>query len=209
MTTTFTINTNSRFNSLEITFNQKPSAAVRDVLKSMKFRWNPTKGIWYGFADQAALEKSLSPLASAEDSKTEKKSAAATRKTETVKEEKNDHNLKVGDVLVSSWGYEQTNVDFFVVVKTTKTSVYVKEAVLAVVEESAHTGMSCERSYDPASATPTSSSHWIKNQDTTGDRFKVHNYDRNNAPRYDAINLTSYASAHRYQGEKMYESWYY
>jgi hypothetical protein len=38
-----------------------------------------------------------------------------------------EHCLNVGDVLVSSWGYDQTNVDFFVVIATpTKKTVVVR-----------------------------------------------------------------------------------
>lgn len=37
------------------------------------------------------------------------------------------HSLKVGDVLVYTWGYDQTNVDFFQVVKTTDKTVVVRE----------------------------------------------------------------------------------
>lgn len=33
------------------------------------------------------------------------------------------HGLKVGDILVSSWGYEQTNIDFYEVVKVTPKGV--------------------------------------------------------------------------------------
>lgn len=37
------------------------------------------------------------------------------------------HTLSVGDIMVSTWGHEQTNVDFYQVVKTTDKSVYVRE----------------------------------------------------------------------------------
>ena len=33
------------------------------------------------------------------------------------------HTLKVGDVLSSSWGYEQTNVTFYQVTRVTKASI--------------------------------------------------------------------------------------
>lgn len=33
------------------------------------------------------------------------------------------HSLKIGDVIVNSWGYEQTNVDFYKVVATTRNFV--------------------------------------------------------------------------------------
>jgi hypothetical protein len=37
-----------------------------------------------------------------------------------------EKKMKVGDILQSSWGYEQTNVDFYEVVKATKAMVTVR-----------------------------------------------------------------------------------
>ncbi len=48
---------------------------------------------------------------------------AAERKAERNK----PHTLKVGDILVYSWGWEQTNKDFFQVVATTGASVKLRE----------------------------------------------------------------------------------
>ena len=36
------------------------------------------------------------------------------------------HNIKVGDIFYNSWGYEQTNIDFYQVVKTTKKTITLK-----------------------------------------------------------------------------------
>lgn len=38
-----------------------------------------------------------------------------------------NHTLKVGDILESNWGYEQTNIDFYQVVKTSNSFVTVRE----------------------------------------------------------------------------------
>ena len=51
----YTIAKNDQFNSLEITFSDKPSEAVRNALKALHFRWNRARGIWYGFADREAV----------------------------------------------------------------------------------------------------------------------------------------------------------
>lgn len=40
---------------------------------------------------------------------------------------KNNHSFRVGDVIVNSWGWEQTNIDFFQVVGVTKASVKIRE----------------------------------------------------------------------------------
>lgn len=55
----FTIRTNALYGSLEISFAGKPDAAIRDVLKDHKFRWNGKKGVWYGKADQKTIVDSL------------------------------------------------------------------------------------------------------------------------------------------------------
>lgn len=56
----YEIKTNTQYNSTEIYFTAKPEEATRAALKSLKFKWNPKKGCWYGFADvdkvTAALE---------------------------------------------------------------------------------------------------------------------------------------------------------
>lgn len=56
---TYTINTNTTFNSLEITFDSKPDQKIRAALKSLKFRWHNTKKLWYGYAEEKALTKAL------------------------------------------------------------------------------------------------------------------------------------------------------
>lgn len=46
---TYAINYNHDFGSYEITFDGKPSEAVRDALKALKFRWHSVKRCWYGY----------------------------------------------------------------------------------------------------------------------------------------------------------------
>ena len=55
----YEIKPNEQFKSLEIYFTEKPEAATRDALKALKFRWNPKKSCWYGFADLATLSDTL------------------------------------------------------------------------------------------------------------------------------------------------------
>lgn len=55
----YTITENTKFNSLEINFSEKPEKAVLSALKALKFRWNNAKKIWYGFCERAELEKAL------------------------------------------------------------------------------------------------------------------------------------------------------
>lgn len=52
------------------------------------------------------------------------------------------HSFKVGDVITNSWGYDQTNVDFYRIVKTTANFVWL-QPICAQTEE---TGFMCGNS---------------------------------------------------------------
>ena len=56
---TYAITANEELNSIEIAFDGKPSAAVREALKALKFRWHGIKKIWYGFAEAEELRRSI------------------------------------------------------------------------------------------------------------------------------------------------------
>ena len=62
----FTITDNNEFGSLEITFDGKPSEAIRNVLKDNKFRWHGKKGVWYGKGERADIVKALQEVYNAE-----------------------------------------------------------------------------------------------------------------------------------------------
>ena len=55
----YTITKNAEYGSLEIKFDGKPSEAVRDALKSMRFKWHSLKKIWYGFADEQTARNAI------------------------------------------------------------------------------------------------------------------------------------------------------
>lgn len=85
------------------------------------FRGKADKPQWnYSFkdADNRALEiaRTVESWTANARVKTER---SATRKAF-------QHTLKVGDLLVSSWGYEQTNIDYYQVVSVTGKSVSVQ-----------------------------------------------------------------------------------
>lgn len=56
---TYTIERNSQFGSLEVYFDSKPSDAVRDALKLLRFRWHGIKKCWYGFAEETSLRNAI------------------------------------------------------------------------------------------------------------------------------------------------------
>ena len=172
---------NPQFNSLEIAFDGKPSEAIREALKELKFRWHGVKKVWYGYADEAAAKAAI-----------EGKKVAKAEKAPKA-EKKNKFGVKVGDIFYTSWGYEQTQTDFFQVVALAgETSVRVRQVDLPIV------------ALLPAS----SHSVFIEDQEK-GDLKRLKSYRQDGTePQF---NLTSYANAYLVTGDEMkaYESWYY
>ena len=48
------------------------------------------------------------------------------------------HNIKIGDIFYNSWGYDQTNIDFFQVVSVTAKTVSIREIRGNITEYNAH-----------------------------------------------------------------------
>lgn len=57
--TTYTIERNPQFNSIEVYFSGKPAEAVRDALKALRMRWHRVKSCWYGFADEETVKAAI------------------------------------------------------------------------------------------------------------------------------------------------------
>ena len=195
----YTMTINPQFNSLEISFDGKPSEAVREALKSLRFRWHGVKKVWYGYASEDEVKKAI------EGGKVEKTPAA---KKETV----NKFGVKVGDLFTASWGYEQTQSDFFQVIALVgDSSVRVVEVNPQLVSSKAVSPMSEDRTFkNTKELLPHASrSSFIKDQEK-GDlkRLKSYAADGKSHPQF---NLSSYASAHLCEGDTItvYESWYY
>lgn len=53
--TNYSITNNDYFKSIEISFTEKPSEQIRNVLKALRFRWHYTKKVWYGYANKQVL----------------------------------------------------------------------------------------------------------------------------------------------------------
>lgn len=200
---TYTITKNPQFDSLEITFDGKPSEEIRNALKALKFRWHNAKKVWYGFSteDEARMAIDCADIIEIiPDTKTERKPKA---------EKANKYGVKVGDIFSASWGWEQTNNDFFQVVELVgESSVRVREVYLPCIESSVVSPMSEDRTFQltrellPAA----SSSVFIDNQER-GDLKRL-------TPTYygDSVKfkLASFTSAYLCKGDtiKVYESWY-
>lgn len=200
MTTTYTIN--EKFNGIEITFDSKPGADIRTQLKENGFRWHNKKGLWYAknTPDRLTLAEAIS------EGKT------APKKEKAPKAKANKFGVQVGDIFESSWGYEQTNVDFFQVVELVGTSsVRVREVYPELTEENATCSMAADRTYKITKELlpPAERSTFIKDQEK-GDlkRLKSYAADGISNPQF---KLSSFADAWLVTGETTtaYESWYY
>ena len=201
---TYTITKNPEFNSIEILFDGKPSDAVRSALKALRFRWHGVKKVWYGYADESAARQAIDAAAGNVSAGPSKKAASA-----------NQFGVKVGDIFSASWGYEQTNVNFFQVIALVgKASVRVREVYLDMIEETPTCGMAADRTYKltkellPA----TSRSCFIKDQEN-GDLKRIKpgfDAEPEKANEHCRFNLSSFADAHKCTGETVttYESWY-
>ena len=105
-----------------------------------------------------------------------------------------------------SWGYEQTNLDFFVVVELVGSqSVRIKECVLKTTEESMYShGMARDVAFDPSDYAILESSFFCK-EDQNGKGLLKRVCQMGDSI---YLNMTSYANAYPYKGKKMYNSWY-
>ena len=200
--TNYEIKTNEQYNSKEVYFTGKPNEITRDALKGLKMRWNRTKGCWYGFASEEDIKQACEGVTL----------EATAPKTKEPK--KNKYGVQVGDIFEATWGYEQTNVDFFQVVELVGTSsVRVREVYPERIEDSCegYNGMAADRVYKMTKELlpPASSSVFIEDQEkgdlkrlkdcTWGDNVNI------------SFKLSSFCNASLITSDtyETYESWYY
>ena len=119
------------------------------------------------------------------------------------KVEENELGIKVGDIFYMSWGYEQTNVDFFrVKALRGKTQVILQEVYLEMTQDKSVSGMSADRKYNSKNYSLVKNTCFVKDNEN-GIIKKV--LGTKESP---YINMTSYANAYKYDGQELYESWY-
>lgn len=214
MNTTYTIERNAEYNSVEVTFEGKPSEAVRDALKALRFRWHGLKKVWYGYKDEDAVRSAIDAAERTDAVKAnEPKQGKAKEDAEDATRRVNKFGVRVGDFFEASWGYEQTNVDFFQVVALVgECSARVREVNPPIIEETAGGPMQADRVYDVRNTgkllPPSPHSVFIKDQER-GDLKRLKDYTQNGTcPQFF---LASFTDARKCCGDtsKQYESWYY
>lgn len=123
----------------------------------------------------------------------------------------NKNGAKVGDILESSWGYDQTNVDYFEVVAVTKASVRILP-MTSVVTASQKTS----ESVVPGEViTSKEVNEWIRNDDGTHRMAKVGTVPvepvlkRTNEgyrPGGYSVRMNSFSNAYLWDGEANYQT---
>ena len=194
----YTITKNEQYKSVEVRFDKKPGSQIISALKSIKFRWNPTRGIWYGFAEENAIKATI-------DGKNEKESRTNSKAKEAP-EANRTHPFRVGDVFVASWGYEQTNLDFFQITELVgSSSCRIQQVHPRVKEESGVGYMSRNVSFEikPGEILPPDERSVFIKDAKRGDLKRITKWGDTYA-----IKIRDYATAFPYKGEKLYESWY-
>lgn len=104
-----TLSINNEKNGIELIFEAKPAQEILTAIKAAGFRWHNLKKLWY--AKQTPERMELAQKLSGGNA-TETAPAVPVAREAVSK-----YGIKVGDVLCDSWGYEQTNVEFYKVTK--------------------------------------------------------------------------------------------
>lgn len=202
-----TLTVNKELNGIEIRFDCKPISSTLESLKKSGFRWHRQKKFWYAKQTPERIELAQSIT----DGKEIK-----TVTTKEKAEKKNVFGVKVGDIFSASWGYEQTNNDFFQVIALVgEKSVRVREVNPPIVRRDPVSGMAEDRVYKITGEIlpPSPHSVFIKDQEK-GDLKRIkpgYFQDEEEAKNNCYFDIGSYASAYKCNGEikKVYESWYY
>lgn len=100
---------NPQFNGIELTFAGKPADEIREAMKTAGFRWHSQKKLWYAkqTAERLALAKKLS--GNPEPATVPAQAAAA--------EPVSKFEIKAGDILTGSWGYNMTIAEMYKVTR--------------------------------------------------------------------------------------------
>lgn len=135
------LNRNKKTNELygiELYFDNIPDADTRTELKNNGWKWYPAKKCWYNryTANNEEFAKSILdanyeiidsndlPNTSVANATTSNEPKQNIKKPNSIE---NEHGYKIGDILVSEWGYSMSLVTAYQVIRVTAKSIYTKE----------------------------------------------------------------------------------
>lgn len=179
---------NKKLNGLEVKFDCKPNNDILCALSLNGFHWHRKKKIWYAKETQERFEF----LQNLKDIKTDD--------VMNLDIKENIYGIKVGDIYYISWGYEQTNLDFFQVLKVTDKTVRIKQICPTIVKMESD-GL-CSRHIVIENIRdkeyPTLQSIFIKDS-IQGDLKRLDKNGNFQVNKHYAM---------KYNGQELYESWY-
>lgn len=193
MNATYTLN--EAHKGIEITFTAKPVKSTLDSLKASGFRWHSQRKLWYAKQTEERLQlvKQITEGKTAEA----KPEAHEAKKAEAV----NKYGVKVGDLFCSSWGYDQTNIDFFQVIALVgSSSVRVRQVCPRSDRVRSYSDGSTEDIYyNDGELLPPAQYHGFITDNENGDLKRLKSYRQGGSmPQF---KLTSYADAYKVEGE--------
>lgn len=103
---------------------------LNGTLYGVAFQGNAQKPLWhYRFRNLEQLERQVNETVKSRSQSLEYKQQRQNERTQF------QHTLKEGDILVSSWGYDQTNIDFYEVVGVLPKAVVIREIASRIDHE--------------------------------------------------------------------------
>ena len=110
------------------------------------------------------------------------------------------HPFKVGDVFVESWGYNQTNIDFYEVTKVTPKSVYIREIHARKVGHGHETRLLPDTGNFKRGGAWRPRHSSVEEKENPAVRKLVQSYGEGDNKRY-YLNMTTYSNARPWDGE--------
>lgn len=175
-----------KWDAVHIFFDAIPSVSIRDKMKALGFKWHKRDKYWFAKQNEKRI-KLAKKICGTDNSnlnmETEEKKpenvGAKLKNVGAKPEKKNKYGVQVGDIFSCTWGYDQTNVDFFQVVKLCgEQSVRVREVVPKILLREAESGMSATTTYEITREIlePNGKSIFIKDSEK-GDLKKLKSYN--------------------------------
>jgi len=223
---------NKDLNGVELYFIVYPLKGTRETLKKEGFKWNHKKACWYAKQTPVTLStadvmeetsiKDYEVIAARTGEKveriqkaTEAKKAPESKKPAAKKAEPvNKYGVKVGDYFNISWGYEQTNINWFQVVELVGScSARIKEVYPDYsTDKETRQAMSEDRIYklDRSKISPAATRSVFLKDPENGDIKKIQLSKYDSKPYIRLSNSgRDYASLIEGDTCKEYVSWYY
>lgn len=174
---------------------------IKDTLKALGGRFNSRLSCGAGWIFSAKKREEITKVLQGEN--------ITTAKEKKTTEKANKYGVKVGDIFLMTWGYDQTNNDFFQVVSLCgSNSVRVRSVCPKLIDRDGISGMSENRKFEipqNGELLPVDERSIFVKDSEKGDIKRLQSYGGGVC----YINIDGH-HAHRITGESVtvYESWY-